>query len=706
MRDESVGGLMLSVPGTRNIAVTAGTLWSNLNEFPISALDTSVTGTVEAYWYKAGEGWQDSDLTQYSVTQWNDVTQTTLQTIDNNKFCNVWVYAEADDSEISIIYPQAQYNSAAEAQLVGAPSNLPVHIANNGILIGRVVIKQGVDAPVAVQSAFGTAFTASVTSSHSNLTNLSADDHPQYHNDTRGDARYYTQAQITTISGDIVAQIPVDYVTSAELTTASGDIVSQIPSLVGYATEAYVTTVSGDIVAQIPDVSDFITDAEVSTISGDIISQLTTHKSSADHDGRYYTESEVDVISGAINTKLDTHKSSSDHDSRYYTESEVDTISGSINTKLDTHKTSSDHDGRYYTEAEVTTISGDILSYVSTNYIDSSEMATISGNIISRAVLHDYGTGTNNLVGGVGAGAALQSGGNSNVLLGESAGNDLTTGDWNVFVGGAAGAKVITASSNTAVGTAALANGTGTGNTVIGATAITSLTTGDYNTVIGMSTGGLLDNATYNTIIGAEAGSEMLSGSFNIVIGGVAGDTLVTGSRNVIIGRRDINTSSINYDDQLQIENRGAYGLNDIPLIYGNFATDKLGINTTTLTQTLNVGGAILIGTTATTASGTIRFTGTAYEGYVNDGWVSLASTTSGIAALVDDTTPQLGGNLDTNGNDILFGADTISGTGPIYTGDHGAGTTEQVVNVIYGTGDPPVASGVTIGCLYIKYTA
>jgi hypothetical protein len=39
--------------------------------------------------------------------------------------------------------------------------------------------------------------TAGVTD-HGNLTGLSDDDHPQYLNITRGDARYYTQAQITT----------------------------------------------------------------------------------------------------------------------------------------------------------------------------------------------------------------------------------------------------------------------------------------------------------------------------------------------------------------------------------------------------------------------------------------------------------------------------------------------------------------------------
>ena len=77
-----------------------------------------------------------------------------------------------------------------------------------------------------------------------------------------------------------------------------------------------------------------------------------------------------------------------------------------------------------------------------------------------------------------------------------------------------------------------------------------------------------------------------------------------------------------------------------------------------------------------------------------------------GLAALSDDPSPQLGGDLDTNSYDIDFGTDTISGTGTIVTGDHGAATKPETVNVIYGTGDPPTASTTTIGTLYIKYTA
>ena len=44
--------------------------------------------------------------------------------------------------------------------------------------------------------------------------------------------------------------------------------------------------------------------------------------------------------------------------------------------------------------------------------------------------------------------------------------------------------------------------------------------------------------------------------------------------------------------------------------------------------------------------------------------------------------------------------------TGTNVTGDHGTAATDQVVNVCYGTGDPPAANTMTEGALWVKYTA
>ena len=183
LRDNSFGGLILSGTGTRNVAVTTGKLWSNLNEFDIPAIDTSVSGTFELYYYSTDEGWADVDTSQWDSLQWNDTTQTAgneLVVLNNNWYANVWFYAEADDLNISAVYPQAQYDNSATAEAEAPPSNIPNHIQENGVLVGRMLIKQGVDTPFQVQSAFTIQFTASAAADHGNLAGLSDDDHLQY----------------------------------------------------------------------------------------------------------------------------------------------------------------------------------------------------------------------------------------------------------------------------------------------------------------------------------------------------------------------------------------------------------------------------------------------------------------------------------------------------------------------------------------------
>ena len=50
-----------------------------------------------------------------------------------------------------------------------------------------------------VESLTGSGGGGGVTD-HGALTGLADDDHPQYHNDTRGDVRYYTKAQIDALA--------------------------------------------------------------------------------------------------------------------------------------------------------------------------------------------------------------------------------------------------------------------------------------------------------------------------------------------------------------------------------------------------------------------------------------------------------------------------------------------------------------------------
>ena len=48
---------------------------------------------------------------------------------------------------------------------------------------------------------------------------------------------------------------------------------------------------------------------------------------------------------------------------------------------------------------------------------------------------------------------------------------------------------------------------------------------------------------------------------------------------------------------------------------------------------------------------------------------------------------------------------DTALGSGAV-AADHGTASTDQIVNISYGTGAPPAANTTTIGSLYVTYTA
>ena len=74
------------------------------------------------------------------------------------------------------------------------------------------------------------------------------------------------------------------------------------------------------------------------------------------------------------------------------------------------------------------------------------------------------------------------------------------------------------------------------------------------------------------------------------------------------------------------------------------------------------------------------------------------------------DSTQAHSDYLLNNASDTTSGTVTAAGfttAGVTVTGDHGTATTDQVVNVCYGTSEtPPTASNTTEGTLYIQYTA
>ena len=260
-----------------------------------------------------------------------------------------------------------------------------------------------------------------------------------------------------------------------------------------------------------------------------------------------------------------------------------------------------------------------------------------------------------------------------NLGIGTNALNDITLGDSNLAVGYGALALTTTGSSNVAIGRTALtANTFGGKNMALGRAALLRNITGDDNVAIGY-------NALYHNLVGDDnvaIGSTALAaniGSGNVGIGNIALTAVTTGINNVGIGKgalmnlttgnRCIGIGSYSghllqagganqtathsmyfgYAARASTAGRtnenvfgyGAIGIGSNTFVLGNSSIitthikGNTGIKTTTVSEALNVGGAIRLGTSALTNAGTIRWSGTDFEGY-NGGWQSLTSGGAG----------------------------------------------------------------------------
>lgn len=167
-RDNRGGGLVLSNTGTRNVAVTAGTILARMNEFSISAIDTSASGTFDHYYRNGAGSW----TVQRSSTAWNntqyDDGSGTLASITALNYSSRWFYLMTDGS-LALVYGQNNSTTLAAALNDGTPSTVPDRILKEGLLIGRFIIQASGATPTVTQSAFGTAFTAASVTNFSDL---------------------------------------------------------------------------------------------------------------------------------------------------------------------------------------------------------------------------------------------------------------------------------------------------------------------------------------------------------------------------------------------------------------------------------------------------------------------------------------------------------------------------------------------------------
>jgi hypothetical protein len=146
-------------------------------------------------------------------------------------------------------------------------------------------------------------------------------------------------------------------------------------------------------------------------------------------------------------------------------------------------------------------------------------------------LLFDMNSGTENL---------LSIKGTSNIFLGRSAGQAITTGSYNTFVGTQAGGSNSTGNENSFFGDlSGLDNTSGNRNSGYGAYSLENNTSGGSNTAAGWSAGLGNTDGTNNVYLGNQSGINNQSGDFNVMLGSRAGFnsfTTHTADNNIFIG--------------------------------------------------------------------------------------------------------------------------------------------------------------------------
>jgi len=258
-----------------------------------------------------------------------------------------------------------------------------------------------------------------------------------------------------------------------------------------------------------------------------------------------------------------------------------------------------------------------------------------TGNIgLGHTVFEDLTEGDYNIAIGYKAGRSITTGSDNIVIGSNQYGTDTAqTGSYNVLLGGRVAEDLAATNYNTMVGYGAGSNASGN--------------FAHYNTMVGYSTGNYV-NTSYSTALGANALGR-LKGTKNIAIGYNAGPqgTNSDGEKNIIIGVETVNASAIVGDGNVMIgkgEFASSTGDNQLQISSGTGTVDWIKGN----------------------SSGVVDFP----NGLTSGG----SAVGGGIASLAADTTPQLGGDLDVNGNELVSTSNaniaiTPNGTGKVIIG-------------------------------------
>ena len=175
---DRASGLITTDGGSLALSITSGVIYEGLNRH-----GTTVNGSTWSTWYYDGDlggGAAWVEVTGQSTidnANYNNVA-TGLASLTANRYAVHWVYVDIDGENLFIIYGQGDY-TANQAEEAGVPASLPDIAVHYGVLIAKVIVKQG-QTVLTITYPWTHVFTSSLATDHGSLGGLADDDHAQY----------------------------------------------------------------------------------------------------------------------------------------------------------------------------------------------------------------------------------------------------------------------------------------------------------------------------------------------------------------------------------------------------------------------------------------------------------------------------------------------------------------------------------------------
>ncbi len=335
------------------------------------------------------------------------------------------------------------------------------------------------------------ASTATGVTDHGALTGLGDDDHSQYHNNSRGDARYVPLTR--TVNGKALSANISITKSDVELGNVTND--AQLPANMPETTAAVGQLKQSDerlLHTYMPGVETF------NTFLG--------------RGAGNYTIADDGENSPNYNTGIGKRALSS-------------LTSGGANTALGSQALKSNTAGAKNTA-------------VGEGAIELNETGN-SNTAIGRKALYSNSTGSANTA--VGLSSLFNNNGSENTAVGREALYANTEGVENTAVGDLSQQQTTTGARNTSIGADSLNSNTeGSDNTALGRGAMFYNTTGFENVAVGRRAGSKLTTGSKNVFLGHQSGYDVLQNVDAINSIAIGSDTYTTDDNQVVIGNEDV----------------------------------------------------------------------------------------------------------------------------------------------------------------------